>query len=85
MNRLFRISCVTVGAVLCSTPLLAAEGDIDITPATGLLTKMQTAIESYWTSAEPFLIAVVGLVVVAALIWAGVRLFKGGASKISGR
>lgn len=84
MNR-FRKFCTAFGAVLCGAPLFAAEGDIDITPATTLLTKMKAAIESYWTQAEPFLIAVVGLVVVAALIWAGVRLFKGGASKISGR
>lgn len=66
-------------------PVLAAEGDIDITTATGVLTKLQTAIEGYWTAAQPFILAVVGMVVVAALIWAGVRLFKGGTSKISGR
>ena len=84
MNK-FRKFCGIVGAVLCSAPLIAAEGDMDITPATDVLTKMKGAIESYWTQAEPFIIAVVGLVVVSALIWAGVRLFKGGASKISGR
>lgn len=73
------------GGAVAGLPVLAAEGDIDITPATGVLTKLQTAIESYWTAAEPFIVSVVGLVVVAALIWAGVRLFKGGTSKISGR
>lgn len=84
MNK-FRKVWLAVAGVACGLPLLAAEGDIDITPATDVLTKMKTAIQSYWDQAEPFIISVVGLVVVAALIWAGVRLFKGGASKISGR
>lgn len=84
MNKFSRCLLAFGGAV-AGLPVLAADGDIDITPATGVLTKLQTAIESYWAEAEPFIVSVVGLVVVAALIWAGVRLFKGGTSKISGR
>lgn len=83
MSKFSRLLAFAAAAV--GLPALAAEGDIDITPATGVLTKMQTAVESYWTSAEPFIVAIIGIVVVASLIWAGVRLFKGGTSKISGR
>lgn len=81
LNRAFVIA-TTFGGGLSA---LAAEGDIDITVATGTLDKLKTAIDSYWTAAQPFILGVVGMVVVAALIWAGVRLFKGGTSKISGR
>lgn len=83
MNKFSRL--LAFAGALAGLPALAAEGDIDITPATGVLTKLQTAIQAYWTAAEPFIVSVVGIVVVAALIWAGVRLFKGGTSKISGR
>lgn len=86
MNKFSRFLLAFGGAV-AGLPVLAEDGAgaIDISPATGVLTKMTTAVESYWSSATPFITAVVGIVVVAALIWAGVRLFKGGTSKISGR
>lgn len=75
-----------LAVMMAGLPVLAeGEGNIDISAATGVLTKLKTAIESFWTEAEPFIVSVVGLVVVAALIWAGVRLFKGGTAKISGR
>lgn len=85
MKNSFRKACLMAGGVLGCVPLFAAEGDIDITGATTVLTKMQTAVESYWTAAQPFVIAIVGIAVVVSLIWAGLRLFRGGTSKISGR
>lgn len=85
MKLSFRRAFALAGAFVLSLPLFAAEGDIVITPATDVLTKMQTALTSYWDAAQPFIVAIVGIVVVVALIWAGVRLFRGGASKISGR
>lgn len=87
MKTLFRRATLAVGACFCGLPLLAQDAStaIDITPATDVLDAMKDALNSFWESAEPFIITVVGLVVVAALIWAGVRLFKGGASKVSGR
>lgn len=65
--------------------LAAAEGNIDVTAATDVLNKLQNALNTYWEAAQPFVVAIVGIVVVASLIWAGVRLFRGGTSKISGR
>lgn len=55
---------------------------IDITAATGALDSMQTAVESYWTAAQPVVVAIIGIALVATLLWVGYKLIRKGSNKI---
>lgn len=55
---------------------------IDTSSATAALTQMQTAVTGYWEAAQPVVIAIIGIALVATLIWVGYKLIRKGSNKI---
>lgn len=76
---------LALGAVLgLSAPALAQEGSgttIDLTFATDIMTSLSTAVTTFLTSAKPFLITILGVVVVVTLAWVAVKWFRKGTNK----
>lgn len=72
------------GILGLSAPALAqGSGDstIDLTFATDLMTSLSTAVTSFLTAAKPFLITILGVVVVVTLVWVAVKWFRKGTNK----
>lgn len=72
--------------VLGAAASALAEGEggaaIDVTAATTAITNMQTAAETWWDAAQPVFLAVVGVALVATLIWCGYKLIRKAVGKV---
>lgn len=55
---------------------------IDVELATDAIEQMQTAVSTYWTAAQPVVLSVLGIALVATLIWLGFKLIRKGSNKI---
>lgn len=55
---------------------------IDVELATDAIEEMQTAVSTYWTAAQPVVLSVLGIALVATLIWLGFKLIRKGSNKI---
>lgn len=55
---------------------------IDVELATDAIKEMQTAVSTYWTAAQPVVLSVLGIALVATLIWLGFKLIRKGSNKI---
>lgn len=84
MNKFIARASAAVAVVFSCACAIAEDNAnaIDITTATGALDTMKTAVTSYWTAAQPVLVAVIGIALVATLIWVGYKLLRKGANKI---
>ena len=84
LSRLFA-PALTLCAALVGVSAHAETGTdnaIDVTSATTAITSMQTAVTSYWTAAQPVVLSVLGIALVAMLIWLGFKLIRKGSNKI---
>lgn len=59
-----------------------ASGAIDITAASGAIDSMKDAATSWWQAAQPVFLAVVGIALVATLIWCGYKLIRKAVGKV---
>lgn len=86
MNKLLtKLSALFSLAVAFAFSALAdGEGGnaIDVSSATTALSDMQTAATTWWNAAQPVVLAVIGLALVATLIWGGYKLIRKGVNKI---
>lgn len=57
-------------------------GSIDVSAATTAITNMQTAATTWWAAAQPVFLAVVGVALVATLIWCGYKLIRKAVGKV---
>lgn len=71
-------ACFGFGAVALAEDAAA----IDVTTATTALTDMKTALSTYWTAAQPIIVWVLGIALVAGLIFLGYKLFNKGTKKV---
>lgn len=55
---------------------------IDISSATSGLTQLGDAVSSYWEAAQPIVLSVIGIALVATLLWVGYKLIRKGANKV---
>lgn len=55
---------------------------IDISSATSGLEQLGDAMSSYWETAQPIVLSVIGIALVATLLWVGYKLIRKGANKV---
>lgn len=67
--------CSAFAASFLPVPLLAAEGDYDISLASDFLTKAQTAITTFWTDNKVAILAILGFIVSFSILWLCVKLW----------
>lgn len=69
-----------------SAPLAVfAEGQgdaIDVTKASQSIESMKTAITTWWDAAQPVILAIIGVALVATLIFLGYKLIRKGVNKV---
>lgn len=58
-----------------------ASGEIDVSFANDLATKLQTAITTFWTDNKQIIISIIGVGVVLSLAWLVYRIFRKGTSR----
>lgn len=72
--------------VLGAVASALAEGEggsaIDVSSATTAIENMQTAAETWWSSAQPVFLAIIGVALVATLIWCGYKLIRKAVGKV---
>lgn len=87
MHKFFnRLRRAVFGLAAVSGLSAFAEGEasstIDVGAATSAIQSLQTAVGTYWDSARPVIIYIVGLALVALLIWVGFKLVRRAVSKV---
>lgn len=86
MNKLFaKLSAMlTVAFAFVFSALAEGEGgaSIDVSAATTAISNMKDAADTWWDAAQPVFLAVVGVALVATLIWCGYKLIRKAVGKI---
>lgn len=78
----FCASLVGVSAFADTGSGSSSTNAIDVELATDAIEEMQTAVSTYWTAAQPVVLSVLGIALVATLIWLGFKLIRKGSNKI---
>lgn len=66
---------------VCGFPLLAAEGDFDVSIASQFLTKASSAITTFWTDNQATILTILGIIVGLSVLWMIVKIFRKATSK----
>lgn len=72
---------IAVALGFCAVPARAAEGDLDISLASDLATKLNTAVTTFWTDNKAVLITILSIGVGIALALLVYKIFKRGTSR----